>query len=211
MAGKAKKTKKTKKPTKKGLLIKGFKVSEKTLNAVKDFIESVNSPEKLADYFNQGNGLKKVKKAPTPYYEAKSAIPSIWELLGWPDVGPNDPNPNPEWLNKIARRCLNPDQWNLSVGRDFILAAIAKEIYTPIYNRLGMSFTITANNGGEVTPKMMQKAFELSANQAAPTKDAAKVVAKKSETKTVKATAKKATAKKSTKTTAKKVANKAAK
>ena len=191
MAGKAKKTKKTKKPTKKGLLIKGFKVSEKTLNAVKDFIESVNSPEKLADYFNQGNGLKKVKKAPIPYYEAKSAIPSIWELLGWPDVGPNDP----KW-------------WKWPVGRDYIIAAIAKEIYTPIYNRLGMRFTITANNGGEVTSKMMQKAFELSVDQAAPAKDAAKAAVKKTETKTA---AKKTTAKKSTKATAKKVANKAAK
>ena len=154
--------------------------------------------KKLADYFNQGNGLKKVKKAPIPYYEAKSAIPSIWELLGWPDVGPNDP----KWWGRIAPN---------TVGLDYIIAAIAKEVYTPIYNRLGMRFTITANNGGEVTSKMMQKAFELSVDQAAPTKDAAKAAVKKTETKTVKATAKKTTAKKSTKATAKKVANKAAK
>ena len=208
MKKKVKKTKKTKKSTKKGLQVKGYKISEKTLNAVKEFIESVNSPEKLADYFNQGNDLKKVKKASIPYYEATSAKPSIWELLGWPDAGPNDPNPNPEWLDKIARKYLNPDRWNLSVGRDFILAAFVKDICTPIYDRLGMRFIITANDGGKVSMDMVQNAFKLSVDQAALAKDAAKAAVKKTETKTV---AKKATAKKSTKATAKKVANKAAK
>ncbi|MBQ2559898.1 MAG: hypothetical protein II565_04865, partial [Fibrobacter sp.] len=114
MAKKEKKTEKTKKTAKKGFTVKGFKVSESALKEFKKFIASVDTAQKLADFFNQGNDLKKASKISLPDYReyrqdalsaalhssSMSAFERMYiicsDVIRWADVGPNDKNPHPD-------------------------------------------------------------------------------------------------------------------
>ena len=201
MKKKVKKTKKTKKSTKKGLQVKGYKISEKTLKSVDEFVESVNSPEKMANFFNSFSASKKKGKARRDdlCLLTKEGAFFAHQKWYWEWKYPHVPASSREWLVSDSFRA----HIDFAVGLETVREKLPDSMGIFLLKKDGSDFKADDFRG--------LLAVETLANQAAPTKDAAKAAVKKTETKTVKATAKKTTAKKSTKATAKKVANKAAK
>ena len=198
MKKKVTKTKKTKKSTKKGLQVKGYKISEKTLKSVDEFVESVNSPEKMANFFNSFSASKKKGKARRDDLCLLTKEGAIFahQKWYWEWKYPHVPASSREWLVSDSFRA----HIAFAVGLETVREKLPDSMGIFLLKKDGSNFK--ADDFRELL------AVETLANQAALAKDAAKAAVKKTETKTV---AKKTTAKKSTKATAKKVANKAAK
>lgn len=195
MAKKEKKTEKTKKTAEKGLAVKDFKVSNRALKELVKFFKSVDTPQKLADFFNQGKDLKKASKVFYPTYNTDKKY-FLLRAMGWPDVGPNDPCPYREILDIF--------------GADMVEAVVTKKYAEFVFGRVGMRFGVTAFNGSAITPEHIRKNIKQDAFSLIASNSVLKTPAKKSEKKAVEKTAK-TTAKTTSKASAKKSAKKAAK